>query len=172
MRIALTPVTRTCGRCTLCCKVLEVPELSKPRGQWCVHARKGTGCAIYHQTRPAVCGEFACLWLQGLVPESLSPAKIHGVVTTTKDNANMVIHEDPGYPGVARAALRELIDVFIADGRHYVIVATGNRRVFIGDPALLGGFNLPPGTHDLGVFSTDDGERTMAVETRRTEEER
>jgi hypothetical protein len=33
---------RSCGSCSLCCKVMPVQELSKPAGQWCVHAVPGS----------------------------------------------------------------------------------------------------------------------------------
>jgi hypothetical protein len=137
VRIELTPVEpeRSCGSCTLCCKVMAVPELAKPADQWCRHARKSAGCAIY-ETRPGICREFRCLWLQGLLPEECKPERAHAVVTTTTDNQNMVIHEDHGYVGVGRQQLRPVIDAFIADGTHYVVVVCGSRRFFIGNPAL------------------------------------
>lgn len=52
---------RQCGSCTLCCKLLPVPEISKPTGERCgSQCRKG--CAIYH-VRPKSCREWSCLWL-------------------------------------------------------------------------------------------------------------
>lgn len=53
---------RQCGTCSLCCKVLDVPEVFSPAGQWCKHFRAGAGCDI-HQLRPKTCREFACVWL-------------------------------------------------------------------------------------------------------------
>jgi hypothetical protein len=79
-RVAITG--RTCGDCSLCCKLINVREpLNKPRDVWCQHCRPGKGgCSIY-DTRPDVCRGFACDWLvkpnfgQGLIwakAESLS----------------------------------------------------------------------------------------------------
>ena len=54
---------RTCGSCSLCCKVMEIKELKKPMNKWCSHCAKGGGCSIY-PTRPAECRTFDCLWLK------------------------------------------------------------------------------------------------------------
>jgi hypothetical protein len=53
---------RQCGSCSLCCKVLVIPELSKPAGPWCEHCNPGRGCSIYAD-RPPVCRAFGCQWL-------------------------------------------------------------------------------------------------------------
>jgi hypothetical protein len=42
---------RSCGDCTLCCKVMAVEALGKPAGSWCSHCKPGRGCLIY-ETRP------------------------------------------------------------------------------------------------------------------------
>lgn len=51
---------RKCGTCTLCCIVMEVPELDKAAGQDCKN-RTDSGCSIYND-RPIPCREFNCLW--------------------------------------------------------------------------------------------------------------
>ena len=40
-------MTRHCGGCTLCCKLIPVEELNKPAGARCKHVRTGKGCSIY-----------------------------------------------------------------------------------------------------------------------------
>ena len=54
-------MTRACGACSLCCKVMGVPEV-KERHDWCPHADPGHGCKIYEE-RPAPCRTFSCRWL-------------------------------------------------------------------------------------------------------------
>ena len=54
---------RSCGTCTLCCKLLQVPEVEKPLGEWCRHCDKGVGCTIYAE-RPQRCRDFFCGYLQ------------------------------------------------------------------------------------------------------------
>jgi hypothetical protein len=38
---------RSCAGCTMCCKLLSVEPLNKPRQQWCSHCDIGVGCEIY-----------------------------------------------------------------------------------------------------------------------------
>lgn len=127
----------TCGPCTLCCKLLGVPELEKAPDVWCQHATKGKGCAIYRQ-RPGRCQEFECLWLAGLFGDGevqFRPDQLHAVIRPTIDGKNLVIHEDPGWRGHARLKLRLLTKEFVKKGpEHYVIIVCGKERVFVGDP--------------------------------------
>lgn len=130
---------RTCGSCTLCCKVMgvkdEEAQFDKPKDQWCVHAKKGIGCGIY-ETRPSICRNFQCLWLAGEGDDHLRPDKVHGFTTRTTDGKNYVIHEDPGYPGQAHAAFKPYITRWLKmDPKNYVIIVTGRKRLFIGQPA-------------------------------------
>jgi hypothetical protein len=55
---------RSCGDCSLCCKLLPINTLGKPANKWCQHCLPGNkgGCAIYNN-RPPVCRGFACQWL-------------------------------------------------------------------------------------------------------------
>lgn len=55
---------RTCGSCTLCCKLVPVEELGKGAGERCKHVRHGKGCSIYER-RPWSCREWSCMWLKG-----------------------------------------------------------------------------------------------------------
>lgn len=67
---------RTCGSCTLCCKLLGVAELDKEKGKWCARCAIGTGCTIY-EDRPKSCKDFACMWLQyEEMPEGWRPDKV------------------------------------------------------------------------------------------------
>jgi hypothetical protein len=59
-----TAPVRSCGTCTLCCKVYEVPPIdNKPRGVWCKHCTPGKGCGIW-EARPEFCRDFHCLWIK------------------------------------------------------------------------------------------------------------
>ena len=49
---------KTCGSCTLCCKVVGIAELKKPADVWCGHCNKAKGCRIY-DTRPQVCRKYS-----------------------------------------------------------------------------------------------------------------
>jgi hypothetical protein len=54
---------KDCGACTMCCQVLDIPELKKPPGPLCPHGVPGGGCSIYAR-RPQVCRDFECDWLR------------------------------------------------------------------------------------------------------------
>jgi hypothetical protein len=56
--------TRSCGSCTMCCKVYDVPPIdNKPRGVWCKHCKPGRGCGIW-ESRPEFCKDFHCQWIK------------------------------------------------------------------------------------------------------------
>src|SRR6185436_9852083 len=53
---------RSCKGCTLCCKVLAISELEKPRAVWCKHCDVKAGCKI-HGAHPSECKGFYCGYL-------------------------------------------------------------------------------------------------------------
>jgi hypothetical protein len=55
-------MTRKCGDCQLCCRLVPVVELGKPAGLACKYQRHGKGCTIYAQ-RPPSCRLWSCRWL-------------------------------------------------------------------------------------------------------------
>jgi hypothetical protein len=92
---------RSCGKCSMCCKLLHVIELNKPANKWCEHCRPGYGgCSIY-DTRPSICRDFGCGWLMSpaVAPEwypllshmILALAPFNGVLTCT-------VTVDPNFP--------------------------------------------------------------------------
>jgi hypothetical protein len=90
------PPVRSCEGCTLCCKIFGIPELAKPRHEWCGHCEIGKGCRIY-ETRPPSCREFECGWLiDASVPEHWKPAKSRMVLTTEDGGRRLVINVDTG----------------------------------------------------------------------------
>jgi hypothetical protein len=101
--VASTVADRTCGTCTLCCKVMGIAEIQKPRGVWCAHCAPGKGCRIYDQ-RPEECRAFNCLWLQDakLGPE-WKPERSKLVLVATPSGKDLVICCDPGFPAAWRS---------------------------------------------------------------------
>ena len=90
-------MSRECGDCTLCCKVLriEAEGFASAQGEWCVHCDKaGGGCRIY-DTRPEECDLFSCLWLQQPeLPEELKPSRCRVVIGWYDDM--FYLYVDPG----------------------------------------------------------------------------
>jgi hypothetical protein len=88
---------RTCGTCTACCKPFAIPELLKPRDQWCRHCLIGKGCGL-HPAWPKVCNDFQCLWkLDQFAPvldDDLRPDRSK-VILTSAGNGTAVIATCP-----------------------------------------------------------------------------
>lgn len=86
---------RQCGECTLCCKLLPVPELHKPAGARCQHQRAHKGCAIY-ASRPFACRVWTCAWLSELDAAGLSrPDRAHYVIDLMPDFIVITYEDEP-----------------------------------------------------------------------------
>jgi hypothetical protein len=86
-------MTRRCGQCTLCCKLLPVPEIKKPATTRCAHQRFGKGCSIYAR-RPLTCQLWSCRWLIGDVADDLSRPDIsHYVIDPMPDFVTMTFDD-------------------------------------------------------------------------------
>jgi len=92
-------INKECGSCTMCCKLLGIPEIQKPANQWCENCNVGKGCQIY-QNRPFSCHQFDCLWLQlDGIPEEFRPDKTQVVLSLTDHyDEDIVAYCDPGTP--------------------------------------------------------------------------
>ena len=91
-------VTRECGACSFCCKVMAIDELKKPNGQWCEHRCSQVGCSIYRR-HPASCKSFACQWLlEPTMPHRFRPDRSKVVLVYEAHEARLVAHCDPSNP--------------------------------------------------------------------------
>lgn len=131
-------MTKTCGGCTLCCKVMALTgeELQKPRGLVCHHLIAEKGCGIY-DTRPYECRAFKCQWLTEdwlHWPEEMRPDRCHVMFYSAMDNKGLVADCDPDQPGSWRNpyVLRALIYVLKTEGAVYV--RSGETEVAITAP--------------------------------------
>ena len=149
----MTPAVREarrCGTCTLCCKLLTIPEFGNPSGQWCPHCVKGRGCAI-HSDRPNECRAFHCgylLWPE--LGEHWRPSRSKLVVAFKPDGMEIVIHVDPGVPNAWRAEpyyseIRSMAGH--AAGTAYTVFVQIGRRVIAV---------FPDREVDLGVVAEDE----------------
>ena len=87
---------RACGTCTLCCKILAIPELDKPAFQWCTHCTVGEGCTI-HAERPETCRTFFCSYLVSPdLGDEWKPSKARFVLTYNRGPNRINVHVDPG----------------------------------------------------------------------------
>jgi len=92
---------RDCGGCTMCCKLLQIAEIDKPRFEWCPHCDIGVGYQIYAQ-RPGACHTFHCSYLVSpdLGPE-WKPSRSRIVLTYEEGPGRIGIHVDPDRPADA-----------------------------------------------------------------------
>ncbi|GGC78748.1 hypothetical protein [Chelatococcus reniformis] len=126
---------RQCGTCALCCKVMGIVELDKPRGRWCPHCRPGQGCTTYDD-RPEECRTFSCLWLtQDFLGEEWKPDRSKLVLYTEHDANRLVVQVDTG---AAQAWRREPFFSQIkawaqagVDSRRQVLVVTGELTTLV-----------------------------------------
>lgn len=102
---------RTCGECTLCCKLMGVPEIRKPPARWCADCERGKGCGIY-ETRPNSCRNFQCFWLMDDgFPDEFRPDRIGALASLNDTPDSCVLHVDPARPrALSRPETTALID--------------------------------------------------------------
>ena len=156
---------RQCGTCTLCCKILTVPEFGNPTGVWCPHCVKAKGCAI-HAIRPDVCRAFQCGYIPSpALEEHWRPSRSKLIIAFKPDGKEVVIHVDPDVPNAWRAEpyyseIRNMAangpkmgaTIFVQIGRRMIAVFP-DREVDLGvvaeDEAVA--IQKEPGTGRLGA---------------------
>jgi hypothetical protein len=161
---------RACAGCTLCCKLLKVEALAKPRLDWCRHCRPGTGCTIYDE-RPHECRAFSCGYLiDGGIAEHWNPRHSRMVVSYESSD-RIAIHVDPGRHDAwrrepyfsdikrwARAAAARRGQVIVWQGRE-VIAVLPDREQNLGalgaDQLIVTTETAVPGGSVIDVFVVD-----------------
>jgi len=147
---------RSCGSCQLCCKLVPVPQISKPAGVRCEHARVGKGCAIY-SARPTSCRTWSCRWLSDPTASGLRrPDRGHYVVdieydtvarieaatgATVGSSSVLQVWVDPGFREAHKAPE---LRAYIADiGERYgiptIIRWSSRDAMVLYPPAVTGG---------------------------------
>ena len=90
-------MARSCGTCTLCCRLPEIEALSKPADAWCRHCT-GHSCAIYVD-RPQLCRDFLCRWMTDpAMPDHWQPLRSHMLVYEQGPQVTVLV--DPDHPDV------------------------------------------------------------------------
>lgn len=152
---------RSCGSCTLCCKVMVIEALNKPLGQWCQHCAPGTGCKIY-ENRPNECRDFNCAYLLSRhIGEEWKPERSKMVLVIDEGGMRMAAYVDTQRPNAWRSEpyysqLKQWSKNALAKGGQ--VIANVNRHVYL---------ITPNEDIDLGILAEDDvveiaGERDVA----------
>ncbi len=139
---------RSCGTCSLCCKVYSVIELNKPAGQWCIHSVRGGGCGN-HLNRPHVCRQFYCSWLidPNLGPE-WKPEVSRFVITADPKYQALTVMADPGMPLAWRrepyySTLKKFSQVFFKLDQKVLVNISGRITVILPDRDVPIGVIVP-----------------------------
>ncbi|MBM3506971.1 MAG: hypothetical protein FJX64_04460 [Alphaproteobacteria bacterium] len=146
---------RSCASCTLCCKVMAVRELNKPRLTWCTHCDKKRGCTQY-ETRPETCREFYCAWMTTAeLGDHWKPLASRMVLVHDRARNWLIVHVDSGRADAWRA------EPYLAELRawaRYMVAKGGRVFVFQGERVI--GL-LADGEQDLGPMLRNDGRLDM-----------
>lgn len=145
-------MTRHCGNCTLCCKLLPVRELGKAAGHRCAHQRMGKGCVIY-KSRPMSCVLWDCVWLSGDA-DLRRPDFSHYVVDPAPDYVTALPEDggdkitipvvqvwvDPKFPDAHRdPALRAYLERRAREDGFAAIIRYSSERGFVLFPPSMTG---------------------------------
>ena len=126
---------RSCAGCTMCCKLLSIEALNKPRLQWCTHCDIGAGCKIY-QERPAECRAFTCGYLaEAGIGEHWKPVKSKMVISRATNGNRIVVYVDadrsdawrkePYYSDLkswSRTAAKNQGQLLVSQGRDMIVI--------------------------------------------------
>lgn len=135
-------VQRDCGTCSLCCTVMAIAEIQKPRNQRCPNLSLLGRCKIY-ATKPDSCTAFSCLWRIGIIPRELQPERVHAVGDVNDAGDTIVFHVDPRFPDAHdRGHLKAFIETMAT--KINVIVVCGDVRIVYG-----------PNKDDIEVIAED-----------------
>jgi Fe-S-cluster containining protein len=125
---------RSCAGCTLCCKIMTVEEIAKPRNKWCQHCDIGKGCKIY-DARPEACRLFYCHYLkEGGIAEHWKPSQSRMMMTYNNEAQRLCVYVDPARPDAWRK------DPYYADLKTWAKNAVASKSqvvVFVGDDVTV-----------------------------------
>ncbi|MEJ1161952.1 hypothetical protein [Prosthecomicrobium sp. N25] len=145
---------RSCGSCTLCCKLMGVREMDKGRGQWCPECLKGTGCRIY-ATRPQSCRDFACAWLEAppgparqALGDALRPDRCRVIFLPGETGSGLCAETDPATPTAwQRPDILAILQRTAARGQK-ALARAGARRWIVAPDGTFS--ELPPASDSVG----------------------
>ncbi len=126
---------RSCGTCSMCCKVFEVPVLSKPANKWCAHCKPGQGCGIW-ETRPEFCRDYHCWYMTDatLTPE-WRPDKAKFIVNFRAEESRFVVNVDASTPNAWKqepyySGLKNIANQLL-DRKIFVQIVAGTKLIYL-----------------------------------------
>lgn len=144
------PPTRSCGDCTLCCKVMGIDALEKPRGSWCTNCDASKGCKIY-ETKPQECTDFQCGYITNPnLGEEWKPNHSKIIILPEDGGNRIAAHVDTSRPDAWKkepyySTLKEWARRGVPTGGQFI--------VYVGDRVFM---ILPDKDVDLGIIGKDE----------------
>lgn len=149
MSLSLIP-DRSCGTCTLCCKVQGIQALQKPPGKMCPNCVAGQGCTIY-ASRPRECATFYCAWrVWPALGQHWFPADSRLMVIVSPESRHVLVTADSDRPDAWTQApyyseIKSMARDMVPHGFKIAVQARGE-LIFI----------LPERDINLGVVADDE----------------
>jgi hypothetical protein len=140
---------RNCDGCAMCCKILAIEALNKPKSVWCQHCSTKQSCDIYEQ-RPTECGNFYCGYLtQPQLGDEWKPTKSKIVLVAELGCNRIAAYVDPARPDAWRKepyySMLKMWAEAAVPHRGQVVVCVGQRYFMI----------FPDRDIDLGIVTPD-----------------
>ncbi len=133
---------RSCGACTMCCKLFPVPEIeNKPAGKWCQNCLTGSGCKIWDK-RPSRCQDYHCEWrFNDTLGAEWRPDIAKFIVNQEPGLKWVSIVVDPAQPRVwarepYKTILKQIITDRISQGLGTMLSAGDKRYLMLPDEEI------------------------------------
>lgn len=145
-----------CEECDLCCRLIAVPEIDKPRDFACRHlvtSSKGGGCCGLYPDQPESCKLFYCGFRASQylpeyqrMPASMRPDRCGVVIgpIDEKDPKKLYLNVDPARPNSwQNPEVLEYIKKYIRNGIEVTLYVGDNSAIFkIGRKTVRTGENV------------------------------
>ena len=164
---------RSCEGCTLCCKIMTITAINKPRLQMCWHCEVGVGCKIFtHPERPSECADYFCWYRQDeRFGEEWHPNISHIAISYEERAKRINVCVDPDYAMSWRAepyysGIKAMALSILRGGGHLIVWqgADGigvlpDRDVFLGPPkgnqVIVAGRRTTSSAEEYDIFALD-----------------
>lgn len=122
---------KPCGKCSLCCKLIEVSGLAKA-GEWCPNCKPGNGGCSIHDDRPDFCKNYHCFWRAEEWPDGLRPDRCKVIFESLPGVETILLSVEPSRPDAWKDVL-DVIEKLRKKGRPLVLKTKNDSLVFVPD---------------------------------------
>lgn len=157
---------RSCGTCSMCCKLFDIDWLDRPKpaGRWCHHCRPGSGCAIW-SSRPSPCATFFCMWRRlAALGDEWRPDRAGFIISQAQNAHQWNVTVDPTRPGAwerepFRNQLSRTAGTALENGE-VVVLRIGSRQLILSPQGVV---PVPPGRRMQDIIATRGPDGAWAI---------